>query len=249
MKVRDTNLINIHRADVIMYRAGVLLWPDFDVLGNIIKVFEGNKGTDRDPNAPGLSAGDYTHCAWVRDVPDPDAEVEEVQPGIFKILENRTWTETIKMPTSWENDFEEVERVRCKTGIRVHSTWPVVKQESIDWENPHSEVWRIRNMTPAIAEGIMRLANDMIGWKYNLAEFLTLGVLHLPSAKVCSRFISDIAYNASILLSENAPMCLTPDVAGNEDQIPTPNDLINSGWMYRVTYQGKKNTLDFSPQQ
>jgi hypothetical protein len=238
MKVKDTNLINLQPGDVLMYRAGALLWPDFDVLGNLIKVVEGNKGQDRDPNAPGLSSGDYTHCAWVRDTPDPEAEVEEVQPGVFKVMDGQTWIEKIKMPTRWEGETETFERLCCKMGTRVHSTWPVVKQESIDWENPHAEIWRIRNMTPAIAAGIIKLANDMIGWKYDLAEFLTIGALHLPSAKVCSRFISDIAYNASMLLSDQAPMCLTPDISGNEDKIPTPNDLVNSGWLYKVRYQG-----------
>lgn len=242
LRVKDTNLINIRPCDVLLYRAGAFFWPDFDVLGGIIRTFEGNEGTARDPKAAGFSSGDYTHCAWVRDVPDPEAEVEEVsdRPGIYKIKDGQTWKVQEILPGRWaEEPTVQVDRIACKMGVRVHSTWPCVKEESIDWENPHMEVWRIRRMTPAIAKGIIRLINDMIGYQYDIADFLTFGNIHLPNAAKCSDFISDPAYNASILLSDDYPICLTPDISGNADKQKTPNDLVNSEEMFRLTFQGR----------
>lgn len=243
MKVKDTYLSKIQPGDVLLYRAGALLWPDFDVLGALISGLEGNQGRDEDGDGktePGRSKGDYTHCAWVRDIPDPEAEVEEVsdRPGIFKVKNGQTTFEVVEFPSEFADEKKTVNRLRCPMGIRVHATWPVVKEESVDWENPHMEVWRIRRMIPAIAAGVFRLANDMIGYQYDLAEFLSFGFLHLPSAKICSEFIADLAYNASILLSDEAPICLTPDISGNKDCEKTPNDIINSGEMIKIRFQG-----------
>ena len=83
-----------------------------------------------------------------------------------------------------------------------------------------------------------QLANDMIGYKYDLANFLSFGGVHLAAARICSEFISDLAYNASMLRGSDYPLCLTPDISGNQDAQKTPNDLINSGEMFRVPFQG-----------
>lgn len=240
LRVKDTNLINLRPCDILMYRAGSLLWPDWDILGGLISGLEGNKGTSRDPNAPGLSKGDYTHCAWVRDIPDPEAEVEEVsdRPGVFKIKDGQTWLERVELPSPWCDEQQFADRLRCKMGVRVHATWPCVKEESIDWENPHMEVWRLRRLTPEIADGIIKLANDSIGFQYDIAEFLTFGAVHLPSSKICSEFISDLAYYASMLRGNGAPILCTPDLRGNRDCEKTPNDIINSEELVKVRFQG-----------
>jgi hypothetical protein len=241
LQVKDTNLINLKVGDVLMYRAGDTLWPDWDILGALIAGLEGNKGTDRDPRIPGYSHGDYTHCAWVKHLPDPEAEVVELhdRPGIFKIKDGRTWDEVELRPGRWDEEpVVEVKRLRSKMGIRIHATWPCVKEESVDWENKHMEVWRIRRATPLIIGGIMKLADDMLGWQYDIADFMTFGNIHLPGARICSEYIEDPTYNASMLLSEEYPICLTPDVAGNGDKQKTPNDIINSGEMIKVVYQG-----------
>lgn len=241
IKVKHTKLMWLQQSDILMHCAGDLLWPDWDVLGNLIKTFEGNKGTDRNPNAPGWSKGDYTHCGWLRDLPDPEAEVEELpdRPGIYRIKEGRTWMRKEVLPGRWAEKTEvEVERLSSYMPVRVHATWPEVKEETMDMENKHLEVWRMRRATPEIAWGILKLANDMIGWKYDLVDFLSFGNLHLPGAKICSEFISDIAYNASMLLGAEASICLTPDISGNADKQKVPNDLINSGELIKVDYQG-----------
>ncbi len=238
---KQTNLINVRRGDIAMWVAGDLFFPDLDVLANLIAAFEGNKGTDRDPNAPGFSRGRYTHCAWIRDAVDPETEVEEVsdRPGVFKVKDGSTWTIPEVLPGRWDEDPTiTVNRLASHMPIRLHSTWPVVKEETIDLENPHLEIWRIRRATPEIIDGIIKLANDMIGYKYDLANFLTFGGVHLAAARICSEFISDQAYNSSILRGTEYPLCFTPDISGNQDAQKTPNDLINSGELIRIKFQG-----------
>lgn len=241
LKVKDTNFMNLQLGDILMWRAGDLLWPDWDILGNLIAAFEGNKGTDRDPNAPGFSKGDYTHCGWLAALPDPEAEVEEVsdRPGVFKIKDGSTWEIDEILPGRWDEEPTiTVKRLASHMPIRVHSTWPTVKRETVDLENKNMEIWRMRRATPEIIEGVLKLANDMIGYKYDLANFLTFGSLHLPTARICSEFISDIAYNSSMLRGNEYPICLTPDVSQNQDKQKTPNDLINSGELIKIRFQG-----------
>lgn len=241
LKVKHTYLSLVRPGDIALWRKGKLLSPDWDILGNLIAALEGNKGTDRDPNAPGFSAGDYTHCAWIRDAADPEAEVEEVsdRPGVFKITDGSTWHVSENVPGRWnEEPVISVPRLASRMPIRVHATWPVVKEETIDLENPHLEIWRLRRATPEIIAGILKLANDMIGYRYDIANFLTFGAIHLAAARICSEFISDLAYNASMLRGEDYPLCLTPDITFNQDKQKTPNDLVNSGELVRVTFQG-----------
>jgi hypothetical protein len=241
LKVKHTKFMWLRPGDILMHRAGDLLWPDWDVLGNLIAGLEGNTGTDRDPKAPGYSKGDYTHCGWLRDMPDPEAEVEELsdRPGVFKIKDGNTWCRIEKVPGRWaESPVEDICRLTSKMPIRVHATWPEVKEETIDLENKHMEIWRMRRVTPEIIAGVLKLANDMIGWKYDIADFLSFGNLHLPGAKICSEFISDIAYNTSLLLGKEYPICLTPDISGNADKQKAPNDLINSGELIKIDFQG-----------
>jgi len=245
LKVKDTNYMNLRRGDILIYNAGDLLWPDWDILGGLISALEGNTGTARDPRAPGFSKGDLTHAAWVRDLPDPEAEVEEVsdQPEVYKIKDGRTWKVDEFLPGRWsEEPVRRVERLASKMPIRVHATWPEVMEETVDLENRRMKVWRMRRATPEIIEGVMKLVNDMIGWKYDLANFLTFGNLHLPGAEICSEFISDPAYNASLLLSKKYPICLTPDIEGNADKQKTPNDLVNSEELFRVRVHGLLGT-------
>jgi len=243
LQVKDTNLANVRRGDIFMWRAGDLLWPDWDVLGGLIRTFEGNQGTARDPRVPGHSSGDYTHCAWCVHPADPEAMVLEVpgQTGIFHLENGSIWKEDEILPGRWaEEPFYVRKRLRSRMPIRLHATWPKVCEETVALENPHLEVWRLRRATPLIIEGILKLAADMIGWQYDLAQFLTLGNLLLPGAEICSEYIKDPTYNASMLLSNDNPICLTPDLAGNADKIVTPNDLINSEELFRVSFQGLK---------
>jgi hypothetical protein len=239
--VSQTKFTNLRRGDILMWVAGTTLYPEWDVLGGLITSLEGNQGTDREPSAPGFSSGNYTHCGWLRDLPDLNAEVEELQdrPGIFKIKDGSTWLKDEFIPGRWEEEpFRIVKRLASKMPIRVHSTWPCVLEETVDLENKHLEVWRMRRATPEIIDGVLKLANDMIGWQYDIADFVSFGNLHLPSSKICSEFISDIAYNASILLGKDYPICLTPDISGNADKQKTPNDLINSGELIKIDFQG-----------
>jgi hypothetical protein len=241
LKVKDTKFMNLRCGDILMWRAGDLLWPEWDVLGALISTLEGNKGNSRDADGAGYSKGGYTHCGWLRDLPDPEAEVEEVsdRPGIYKIVDGSTQTRPDMLPGRWaENPIEIVQRLSSKMPIRVHATWPQVKEETVDLENRHMEVWRMRRATPEIIRGVIKLADDMIGWKYDLADFLSFGNIHLPGAKICSEFVSDIAYNASMLRGDDYPICLTPDIAGNAAMQKTPNDLINSEELVRVDFQG-----------
>ncbi len=241
IRVKHTYLSKVQRGDIPMWRAGALLMPDWDALGTLIKLFEGNTGTDRDPKAPGFSKGDYTHCGWIGEPADPEAEVKEVsdRQGIYKIKDGSTWETDEELPGQWDEEpIIKVKRTMSHMPIRIHSTFPVVRRETIDLENPHLEMWRLRRATPEIVEGILKLANDMIGYRYDLANFLTFGGLHLAAARICSEFVSDLAYYASMLRGKEYPICCTPDIAQNRDAQKTPNDLINSGELVRVTHQG-----------
>lgn len=241
LKVKHTKFMYLRQGDILMHRAGDLLWPDWDVLGGLIAGLEGNTGTDRDPKAPGWSKGDYTHCGWLRDLPNPEAEVEELsdRPGVFKIKDGSTWQRQETLPGRWDEEPTIVKnRLTSNMPIRVHATWPKVLEETIDLENKHMEIWRLRRATPEIIFGILKLANDMIGYQYDLANFFTFGNLHLPSSDICSEFISDAAYYSSMLFSQQYPIMLTPDILGNRDKQKTPNDLINSGEMFKVDFQG-----------
>lgn len=248
-KVKDTYLSNIKKGDILMYRAGSLLWPDWDVLGGIITAFEGNDGQDRDDDGKqdkGYSTGDYTHGAFVVETPDPEAIVADLGNDLFKIMETTKQTIINEKPNKWYEEKSIYERLDSNSGVRTHATWPCVKQDIIDWENSSMEVWRIKRATPEIIEGILKIVDNMLAcgkipaYGYDIAEFITFGHIRLPSAKICSQFIADPIFYASLLLGKGIPICLTPDVEQNRDMQITPNDIINSGEIMRVRYQGLK---------
>jgi len=252
VKVKDTYLSNIQRGDILMYRAGSFLWPDWDILGGVISTFEGNEGQDRDDDEKqdkGYSVGDYTHCAFVEEVPNQEAEVIEIRDDIFKIKETNKKVLEITRPGKWENEILTGKRITSDAGVRIHATWPNVRQNTIDWENSHMEVWRIRNITPEIVDGTLKLADDMLelgstpAYQYDVAEFMTFGNIRLPNGRICSQFIAEPVYYSSMLLGENTPICLTPDIDKNRDLQITPNDIVNSGEVYKIRYQGIKKRL------
>ena len=76
MLVKETNLVNLQQGDILLFKAAGLLNGDF--LGELIADLEGGKGR-------------YTHGATVRDLPNPNSEVSEVRPGIFKVNDETTW--------------------------------------------------------------------------------------------------------------------------------------------------------------
>lgn len=240
-KVKHTNLSKLQKCDILMYKyAGII--PNLDVLGGIIVLGEGNEGRDRDQDGQpdvGPGKGIYTHCAWLRDLPYSEAEVEEVRPGIFKVKDHTLWPTQNLRPGHYNGESMIGIIKRSRAGIKVHATFPKVVEETADYDNEHMEVWRIRNLTPEVAEGITKLINDMIGYVYNVAEFMTLGLIRQAHAKICSQFIGEPAYYASMLLGVQ-PIELTPNISGiRGDQIITPNDIINSGSVFRPTYQGR----------
>lgn len=239
-QVKHTYLSRLQKMDILMYKyAGII--PALDILGGIIVLGEGNLGRDRDGDGNpdvGPGKGIYTHCAWLRDIPDPEAEVEEIRPGIFRIKDHSIYHETYKYPGYYHNEVKTVIRKRSKAGTRVHATFPECVEEAADLDNEHMEVWRIRNLTEKVADGIEILINDMIGYQYDVAQFVTFGLLNLGHARICSQFIGEPAYYASKLLGETA-IELTPEIAGiRDDKLITPNDLVNSGGIFRPTYQG-----------
>lgn len=240
LKVKDTYLSRLHVCDILMYMYRGII-PDLDLLGSLIVAGEGNEGRDRDGDGKpdiGPGKGIYTHCAWLRDLPDPEAEVEEVRPGIFRVQDHKTWTEEIKRPAHYQDSWRIDRYLRSKAGIRIHATFPKVVENTVDYDHDHMEVWRIRNLTPEVAAGITRLVNDMIGYNYNIAEFVTFGLVRQAHSKICSQFIAEPAYYASMLLGTHS-IGLTPDVAGvRGDVLITPNDIINSGSVFRPAYQG-----------
>lgn len=245
MIAAQTNIVNVKIGDILAFKNRGL-FPEFDVLGTIITLGEGNAGRDTNDDGkpePGPGDGDYTHIAVVRQEADPAAEVVEVRPGVFKILDDAVqFVETLR-PTGFDEEFETVRRMHCRMGVKSEATWPSVQEWPIDFENKYMEVWRIREMNDVIAKVLCAMMDDQIGYKYDLPQFISFGNIRAAHAYICSQYASENVYRASLavntLLNLNRrPICLTPDVAGMQDQFITPNDLINSGLMYRIRHQG-----------
>jgi hypothetical protein len=227
MKVKDTNLVNVNQGDILLFKYRGLI-PEGDVLGFFIATLEGGKGQ-------------YTHAASVRDIPDPEAEVLEVSPGIFKVTDGTTWKEPYTVETPYDGQTEQKERLRSHMGIKLEATWPKCQEWPIDWENAWMEVWRCRDLMPDNVSDIIKFQEDMIGWEYNLVEFLSFGLLNEAAAKICSQFVAEPIYSSTLLrgtANGNYAIALTPDLAGIKDQEITPNDLYDSEFLYRVHYQG-----------
>ena len=239
--VKNTNLINIRKGDLLMFQAAGILNGDF--LGELIATFEGGEGR-------------YTHVASVRDIPNPEAEVVEVQPGVFQVKENQT-VEEIEVETQFEDYSKKGFLLHNDTGIKLEATFPKCREGAIDWANPWMEVWRIRDLTDQNIKDILKLQQDMVGigpvnghgehddaWDYNVAEFLTFGLLNQAAAKICSQFEADPVYVATLMRgckNGNYAIPLTPDLKGNRDPQKTPNDIALSGSAYRIQFQGLRN--------
>lgn len=240
--VKDTNLSQVQQGDLLLYKAQGLMNGDF--LGELIATFEGGHGR-------------YTHAAVVRDTPDPNAPVNQVAERqgtpIFKVAE-RQWTEEQKLETPWcdedsEPIFDTRILLRNTMGVKLEATWPKCRQWSIaEWDSEWLEVWRVRYLTPQNITDMIRIQSDMAGsygkndgWDYNVAEFLTFGLLNLAAAKICSQFYAEPVYNTTLLRGNaigDFPIALTPDLRGIKDPEITPNDLYMSKFAYRIRHQG-----------
>lgn len=230
LKVKDTYLSSVIKGDIGMHTAKSLL--EGDVLGQIIVLGEGNSGRDEDGDGekePGRSSGDYTHCFIVTEPPDPEAEVIHVR------TDKLTGRKIYKV------------KDRKKAGLKCHSTWPVVKEEPINWDSDHFQLWRVRSISqhywknnktlPKSIDHVIEWARDKKGKFYNVVEFLTFGLIRLAHSWKCSNFVSDAFFESTQF--DDEAIILTPD--GRFDPFVTPNDLINSGKMIRVRYDGLKN--------
>jgi hypothetical protein len=241
--VRDTKLSNVRRGDVILYRAEGIMNGDF--LGELIADLEG--GSLR-----------LTHAAMVRDVPDPNAKVIQVGERngipIFKVEERRI-IETIMRETPFYGESKYGQILRNTMGVKLEATFPKCREWSIsEWDSEFIQIYRIRNLTPQNIEDIIRMQQDMVGfesfdtkgnhpeaWDYNIAEFLTYGLLNQAAAKICSQFIAEPVYMSTLLrgcANGNYALPMTLDLRGNRDPEITPNDLILSGFAWPVPFQG-----------
>lgn len=241
--VKHTKLANIRRGDMILYKAEGLLNGDF--LGELIAQLEG--GPLR-----------LTHAAMVRDVPDPDARVIQVgeRDGhpLFKV-EERAWTETFPVETPFDDETKSGIIIRNTMGVKLEATFPKCREWAVsEWDSEFIQVFRIRNLTAQNIEDIIRMQQDMVGigpldehgnhadaWEYNIAEFLTFGLLNQAAAKICSQFVADPVYTSTLLrgcANGNYAIPMTPDLRGNRDPEKTPNDLIMSGFAWPVPFQG-----------
>jgi hypothetical protein len=235
MKVKDTYLSAIVEGDIGMHRSKGLFAGD--ILGPLIVLGEGNRGRDEDLDGDydeGYSSGDYTHCFLVSERPDPEAEVKAVSVDkktgrvIYKVVDPK------------------------KAGLKIHSTWPCVKEEPIKWEESHMQMWRVRrlskvyrsmdskmNIIPQIVINMIRWARDRKGQQYDWLNLITFGLISLPNGRHCSRFVFDAVKAVSQFTDRRDDYILSPE--GMHDGLPTPNDLINSRKMIRLRYRGLKS--------
>lgn len=230
MLVKETNLSLIQTGDILLFKAAGLMNGDF--IGELIADLEGGRGR-------------YTHGATVRDKPDPNAEVTEVRPGIFKVNDSNPWTESYQVETQYDNESITLQRLRSKRGIKLEATYPRCQESTIDWDNKWMEVWRCRYLTDDNIKDIIHAQEDMLGWDYNIAEFLSFGMLNQAAAKICSQFVAEPIYNTTLFrgtANGKYAIALTPDLAGIKDPELTPNDLYESGYLFRVRYQGLLGT-------
>lgn len=230
LRVKDTYLSAVIHGDIGMHRSKGILAGD--ALGDLIVLGEGNRGRDEDGDGilePGRSSGDYTHCFFVTQPPDPEAEVEVARID--------------------EHTGRKIYRVKdkSKAGLKCHATWPCIKEEPIDWTESHFQLWRVREISrkywaagkviPPEVWRVVKWARDRRGRVYNWLQFVTFGLLQLSNSWVCSHFIFDGYFEST--QADKEPIVLSPD--GMFDQLATPNDLINSGKMIRVRYDGVRS--------
>lgn len=233
LTVKDTYLSHVRLGDMGAHKNKGL--AKGDAIGTVIEVGQGNRGRDEDGDGipePGRSSGDYTHDFIVTAVPHPDAEVKHVRTDeygrkIFEVIDKKL------------------------AGLKTHATWPVVKEEPIRWEEEYFELWRIRSigaklnkMAPVASTldieyppeiyRMVKWARDRRDRPYNLLQFFTFGLASQLNAWICSHFYFDAAYEST--QHQEKPIILSPD--GVFDQFVTPNDLINSGKMYKPRYTG-----------
>ena len=236
--VKDTQLSLVRPGDILLYKAEGLQNGDF--LGELIATFEGGQGR-------------YTHAAIVRDIPNLDSICTEVRPGIFKVDETKI-IQKITRETEFDGEAQPGEILRNTMGVKLESTFPTAREWGIDWENAWMEVWRVRNLTPANVANILKIQQDMAGfepfdangnhldaWAYNIAEFLTFGLLNEAAAKICSQFVAEPVYIETLLNGNGAgkyPIALTPDLRGIRTPEIVPNALVLSGQAYKVAFQG-----------
>lgn len=222
LKVKDTYLSKVRVGDVLMFVRG----EKGDWLGHIIVWGSGNKGRDRDGDGKrdqGHGKGTYTHTGWIKETPDPEAEVKEVGKDdagriVYEVIDPK------------------------KAGVLVHATWPKVKAEPVKWGEKTIELWRIRAFahefekygSSLMAQRCVNWASERIGRVYNIVQFLTFGFLRLSFSWVCSGLVFRPVKRFTRFISQQ--VILSPE--GRFDKLPTPNDLVNSGKMYRVRFTG-----------
>lgn len=220
IKVCDTYLSRALLGDIGMHRK-----KPWEFLGWLITTFQGNKGRDRDGDGvrdEGFSKGDYTHCFIVTQLPEPDAEVKEVRPGFFEV----------KNPIIKKDSEGRI--IYSSAGMKCHATYPRVIQESINWGETHFELWRPRNVSGEDVTKVIQWARSKIGRGYNLWQFVTIGLVAKLNEWVCSHFVFDAFYKTTQFKPH--PVILSPE--GKLDNLATVNDLVNSGKMYKIRYDG-----------
>jgi hypothetical protein len=90
---------------------------------------------------------------------------------------------------------------------------------------------------PAIVDQMIQWARERKGQQYDWLNLITFGLLRLPNARICSRFIFNAVRVPTQFLANAVAFILSPE--GQHDGLPTPNDLINSRKMIRVRYKGE----------
>jgi len=241
IQVKHTYLSHLLPGDMLFFLAAGIDHGDY--LGELIAQLEG--GTQR-----------ITHVATLRDSPDPEARLDEVRLDIFKVAfrPGNEWIEEFRVETEYEDQFGRGFRKRHDAGIKLEATWPKCREASVDWENENMFVRRIKDLTAANVQDVLRLQGDMVGtgpfnkdgnhedaWDYDLAEFLTFGLLHQAAAKICSRFGAEPYYTTTLLRGTskgNYPIALTPDLKGMRDPEITPNEIYLSENTSAVRFQG-----------
>jgi hypothetical protein len=230
MQVKDTHLTNVQVGDV-------LAWHNRgDFLGNVISALQPSPGPNHTP-------GHYTdivHVAFVRRVPNPNAEVVEVRPGIFALKHEENYSLYEDKKTAWHDVVSHQPRFYSTAGVKLEATNPCVQENVIDWADPHMLVWRVRDLTPKMVQMTMLFADDMLGYQYDKANFLTFGAIRRPNARICSELVAESVYQGSLSVTKEYGIALTPDIAGNKDTQKTPNDIGNSGFVYELKFQGAR---------
>ena len=120
-----------------------------------------------------------------------------------------------------ESRYYHMSVVASNVLMQFEARFPKCRESKINWSHPGIELWRIRGVTLEQRNSIVACAMNMVGEWYDVWNFV-FGAFDSKHAETCATFVAKAAAAAGVRL----------DPIG--DRFLTPNELIESPFLYRV---------------